>query len=306
MKRCASRATAGSATRTWSPTSGGWRRPRAREAGPGRRRRFVAAARRPDAQRTPQPPDGAGRGHRLRRAAGRTPAHAGEDARAPVADGRRRREDARRRRLDSEGPAAARAGGADPAVDRIFVDPGIKRLACAGPTARRRRGKAGCARGGPTTITSTCGSSARPTARCALPRSAARRRLRRVAGVVVQRGRRGDAHQEGEAGRGDGARAAARVHRGDAGEVRRRSRRPQVEHQRARALLSCAYDSAASARCAPPGAPTMAPTTAINAPTAPLSMVAPMIPNMIARDGAAERRGHRMLPDLRQPAALPF
>ena len=34
--------------------------------------------------------------------------------------------------------------------------------------------------------------------------------------------------------------------------------------------------------CAPPGAPMIAPSTAINAPIAPLSMVAPMTPNTIA------------------------
>ena len=48
----------------------GWGRREEGEARVDRRRRSVAAAWRPDAQRTPQPPDRAGRGHRLRGAGG--------------------------------------------------------------------------------------------------------------------------------------------------------------------------------------------------------------------------------------------
>ena len=65
-----------------------------------------------------------------------------------------------------------RAAAKDPQVARIFVNAAIKKALCREAGSDRALARARCSRGGDTTITSTCGSSARPTVPNAQPQAA--------------------------------------------------------------------------------------------------------------------------------------
>ena len=138
-KCCAWGATAGSATRTWSPTSGGWRRRRATaklglvvvgdlsqpRGGPtpsGHRSHQTGL----DADIGYAAPAGVRAGHLSRQAREQLSPLAVIDLKTHETTG-------------AWTPAVAKLlalAAADPAVDRIFVNPAIKKLLCAGPTAK--------------------------------------------------------------------------------------------------------------------------------------------------------------------------
>ena len=183
MKCCAFSATAGSATRTWSPTSGGSRRRRAHaklglvvvgdlsqpRGGPtpsGHRSHQTGL----DADIGYAAPPGVRAGHLSRQAREQLSPLAVIDLKTHETTG-------------AWTPASRSCSRSRPPIRRSTGSSSTRRSrsCCARARRRRRRGRAGCARGGPTTITSTCGSSARPTARSAC------RRIRRPTTAAARR-----------------------------------------------------------------------------------------------------------------------